>query len=277
MAKKKPVDELFHHDFDGIQEYDNDLPGWWKWLFYICILFAFGYLVHYHVIGTGDLQRAEYMKELNPDYSSTLDEASGGILSPYASPFLARDENFSPRVKAELAKLADASFEESLMRAMSKANPAQLEKLKASFPDVYKTFATGGFSSSGATAAAPEPTIEAPLKDAAALAEGKKVFETQCFTCHGKLGEGGIGPNMTDEYWIHGGEIGNLITTIRKGVPEKDMISWKTTLKPEQIDAVASYILMKLQGTNPPNAKAPQGEKKSAQAPVAPAAAPAAK
>jgi cytochrome c oxidase cbb3-type subunit 3 len=147
------------------------------------------------------------------------------------------------------------------MRAMAKADPAQLAKLQQAFPDVYKQYASGGMQPAASTAAAKKPTIAEPLKDAKALAAGKQVFETQCFTCHGKLGEGGIGPNMTDEYWIHGGTIADVIHTLRVGVPAKGMIAWDKTLTPDQIDAVASYILVKLQGTTPPNGKAPQGEK----------------
>ena len=81
-----------------------------------------------------------------------------------------------------------------------------------------------------------------------------------CVPCHGQLGEGGVGPNMTDEYWIHGGEIADLVHTINVGVPEKGMISWAPILSKKQMQQVASYILT-LQGTNPPNAKEPQGKK----------------
>jgi mono/diheme cytochrome c family protein len=261
MKKQKPQDELLHHNFDGIEEFDNDLPGWWKNLFYICILFAVVYFAYYHVFGIGDSSRVEYLKEINPQYSPALAEA-GGLMTAYHSPFFARDENLSPRVRAELQKIADAPFDEALMRAMAKADPAQLAKLQQAFPAVYQRYVTGGLPAAGAGASsAPEPTIAEPLKDAKALATGKQIFETQCFTCHGKLGEGGIGPNMTDEYWIHGGTIGNVITTIRKGVPAKGMISWEKTLTPDQVNAVASFILLKLQGTTPPNPKPPQGEK----------------
>ncbi|MFM8487873.1 MAG: c-type cytochrome, partial [Bacteroidota bacterium] len=65
--------------------------------------------------------------------------------------------------------------------------------------------------------------------------------------------------NMTDEYWIHGGGIKNVFKTIKYGVPEKGMISWQSQLKPSDMQKVASYILT-LKGTNPPNAKAPQGD-----------------
>ena len=268
MAKNKPVDEVFHHSFDGIQEFDNELPGWWKWLFYISIVFAVVYMLHFHVFGTGDSSRVEYMKEMNPNYSSTLDAASGGLLTPYQSPFLANEENLSPRVRAEIARMSDATFEQSVMRSMSKANAQQLEKLKNAFPDIYKTYSTGGFTTGGSSAASNEPTIAAPLKDAASLAAGKQIFDTQCFTCHGKAGEGLIGPNMCDDYWIHGGTLPDVIRIIRKGVPEKGMITWERTLNPDQIDQVASYIMLKLQGTTPPNPKAPQGEKAVAAPPA---------
>lgn len=264
MTDKKPKDEVLDHDFDGIQEYDNQLPGWWKKLFYITIAFAVVYLLHFHVLGTGDLSRAEYMKEIDPNYTEPLVEVSGGVFNRYSSPFLANEDNLTPRVRAELNNILNAPFDEQMYRAMSKASPEQLEKLKAIFPELYAQFESGAMqqpmqpSAGSATIAS---TLTEPLTDAAALTDGKKTFDIHCFSCHGKAGEGGIGPNMTDEYWIHGGKMQDLLKTIYKGVPAKGMIAWEKTLSPEQMDNVASYILMKLQGTNPPNAKAPEGQK----------------
>lgn len=97
------------------------------------------------------------------------------------------------------------------------------------------------------------------LTDAAALAEGKEIYTASCMVCHGANGEGTVGPNFTDKYWIHGGRINDLFKTIKYGVPEKGMISWQSQLRPAAIQKVASYILS-LQGTNPPNPKAPQGD-----------------
>ena len=97
------------------------------------------------------------------------------------------------------------------------------------------------------------------LSDDADLAAGKEVFLTTCATCHGKLGEGGVGPNFTDEYWVHGGDIKDLFKVVKYGVPEKGMISWAKQLRPKTIQQVSSYILS-LQGTNPPNGKEPEGE-----------------
>lgn len=97
------------------------------------------------------------------------------------------------------------------------------------------------------------------LTDAAALGEGELIFKNSCAACHGQKGEGLVGPNFTDEYWLHGGGIKNVFKTIKYGVPEKGMISWSSQLKPADIQKVASYILT-LKGTNPPNPKAPQGQ-----------------
>lgn len=87
---------------------------------------------------------------------------------------------------------------------------------------------------------------------------GKAIFMTNCVACHGAMGEGGIGPNLTDEYWIHGGDIKDIFKTVKYGVPEKGMVPWEQTLTPGQIAEVSSYILT-LQGTNPANAKGPEG------------------
>ena len=97
------------------------------------------------------------------------------------------------------------------------------------------------------------------LADASSLASGKEIYETNCVACHGTEGQGGVGPNFADNYWIHGGSIQNIFSTIKYGVIEKGMIPWQDQLRPQEMQAVASYILT-FQGTNPPNAKEPQGE-----------------
>lgn len=88
---------------------------------------------------------------------------------------------------------------------------------------------------------------------------GQTIFNTYCSACHGMLGEGGVGPNLTDNYWVHGGDITAVFKTIKYGVPEKGMIAWNTQLRPVEMQKVASYI-MTLVGTTPPNPKEPQGE-----------------
>jgi cytochrome c oxidase cbb3-type subunit 3 len=97
------------------------------------------------------------------------------------------------------------------------------------------------------------------MTDAASLGEGELIFKGVCAACHGQKGEGLVGPNFTDEYWIHGGGIKDLFKVIKYGVPDKGMIAWSAQLKPVDMQKVASYILT-LKGTNPPNPKEPQGE-----------------
>jgi len=99
------------------------------------------------------------------------------------------------------------------------------------------------------------------LTDAATLAQGRSIFQQFCRACHGEVGEGNqVGPNLADPYWIHGGGINNVFRTIKYGVPEKGMQSWKGDLRPSEMQAVASYIIS-LEGTDPPNAMPPQGER----------------
>jgi cytochrome c oxidase cbb3-type subunit III len=97
------------------------------------------------------------------------------------------------------------------------------------------------------------------LTEAADLASGEKVFTQNCAACHGKAGEGIVGPNLTDDYWLHGGSIKDVFKTIKYGWPEKGMRSWKDDLSPVQIAQVSSWIKSR-HGSNPPNAKAQQGE-----------------
>jgi cytochrome c oxidase cbb3-type subunit 3 len=104
------------------------------------------------------------------------------------------------------------------------------------------------------------------IADAAGIAAGKKIFAGTCFPCHGANGEGNVvGPNLTDKYWLHGGSLGNIFKTITTGVPDKGMQAWGKTYSPTDIKNLSSFILS-LQGTNPPNAKAPQGDLYTAEA-----------
>lgn len=98
------------------------------------------------------------------------------------------------------------------------------------------------------------------VKDAARIKKGEELYITNCAACHGKQGEGKVGPNLTDEFWIHGGDIKSIFKTVKYGIPEKGMISWQAQLGPSQIQDVSSYIKT-LKGTNPANPKAPQGDK----------------
>jgi cytochrome c oxidase cbb3-type subunit 3 len=96
--------------------------------------------------------------------------------------------------------------------------------------------------------------------DAGVLAAGKTVYMQNCVACHAPDGGGTVGPNLTDEYWIHGGTVNNIFKTIKYGIPEKGMISWEKTLTVKQTSDVSNFILS-LQGTKPANPKEPQGTK----------------
>ena len=184
---EKEKDIMFEHAHDGIYELDNDLPPWWKYGFYLTIIWAFLYLLNYHVLGTGKLQLAEYKEEL---------------------------------------AIAETAKQERMALMKNNVN---------------------------------EETVIA-LNDVEAITAGKDIFTKNCVACHGQSAEGMVGPNLTDEFWIHGGGIKNVFKTITNGVPAKGMISWKSQLSAIQIQSVASYILT-LKGTNPANPKAPEGNK----------------
>jgi cytochrome c oxidase cbb3-type subunit III len=172
------------HDFDGIQEYDNDLPPWWKYMFYATIVFAVGYMLHYHVFRTGALQEEEYEMEMQM-----------------------------------AALLASRNVED---------------------PNAVTNFEL--------------------LTDAGALESGKALYLQNCAACHGQAGEGTVGPNLTDEYWIHGGNVNDIYRTVKFGVPSKGMVPWQGKMTKDQMLEVSSYIVS-LKGSNPPNAKEAQGEK----------------
>lgn len=96
------------------------------------------------------------------------------------------------------------------------------------------------------------------LTDEASINAGKAVFQSTCFACHGKQGEGGVGPNLTDDFWLHGGSVQDVFKSIKYGWADKGMKSWKDDFSPVQIAQIASYV-KSLHGTNPPNAKPAQG------------------
>ena len=179
-------DELLDHNYDGIHEFDNDLPPWWKYGFALTIVFAIGYLAYYHVFKTGQLQGAEYATEMR---------------------------------------------QAALVVAATTDDPNQL-------------------------------TTYAALTAPAELSSGKNVFTTNCAPCHGASAEGKVGPNLTDEFWLHGGEVNHIYKTIKFGVNDKGMVAWKGKLSGKQMLQVTSYILS-LKGSKPANAKPPQGEKEA--------------
>ncbi|WP_100430021.1 cbb3-type cytochrome c oxidase N-terminal domain-containing protein [Flavobacterium sp. 1] len=190
LTRTVPIEDekqlLMDHDYDGIKELDNNLPPWWVYLFYACIIFSAIYLVRYEIMGAPD-QETELKNEL-------------------------------AQAKVEVA-----------------------EYMKTA-PDLMD-----------------EKTVTL-LTEPADLDAGKAIFTTNCVACHRADAGGQIGPNLTDDHWILGGGIKNLFHTITNGGRDgKGMIAWKGTLKPKEIQAVASYVIS-LRGSNPKDPKAPDGE-----------------
>ncbi|NUP11236.1 MAG: c-type cytochrome [Polyangiaceae bacterium] len=97
-------------------------------------------------------------------------------------------------------------------------------------------------------------------KDRGTVEQGQELFSQNCVTCHSEGGKGNIGPNLTDDYWLHGGEPMNVYGTIRDGFLSKQMPAWGKQLGEDRVRAVAAYVLT-LKGTNAAGGKAPQGEK----------------
>lgn len=183
---EKEAEILMDHDYDGIKELDNNLPPWWKYGFYLTIVVAIVYMIHYHGAKTGNLQAAEYAEEV---------------------------------------KAAEIAIAEHMKNSANNVDESSVKML----------------------------TAEADLKT------GKDLFISTCAACHGQLGEGGVGPNLTDDYWVHGGSVVDIFKTVKYGWPDKGMKSWKEDLSPMQMAQVTSFIKT-LRGTNPPKQKEKQGD-----------------
>ena len=105
-----------------------------------------------------------------------------------------------------------------------------------------------------------ESELVALLEEPAELASGEEIFKDKCALCHGEFGEGLIGPNLTDNYWLHGqGNISDIVNTIRSGVPDKGMVAWKDRIPEKNILQIAAYI-KSLKGTQAEGAKEPDGK-----------------
>ena len=185
VAIEKEHDILLDHNYDGIRELDNALPPWWKYSFYISIVWAFFYLGYYYFCG-GPSSRDEYVAEVQQAKIDVEEYNKKNALNV--------DENN--------VKMADAS----------------------------------------------------------GITDGADIFKTNCTACHGNSGEGNqVGPNLTDDFWLHKGSINDIFKSVKYGWPAKGMKSWRADLSPVQIKNVVSYIRT-LHGTKPANAKAPQGD-----------------
>ncbi|MCC7441541.1 MAG: c-type cytochrome [Bdellovibrionales bacterium] len=129
----------------------------------------------------------------------------------------------------------------------------QAERRKEELAELTSLAASGGSKIPS------EDELQAMGKDPGRRSAGAAVFSTKCASCHGNRGEGGIGPNLTDRHWIHGGRLTDVFNVITQGVPVKGMPPWGALLKQEEVEGVTAFVAS-LAGTNPPGGKAPQGE-----------------
>jgi cytochrome c oxidase cbb3-type subunit 3 len=97
------------------------------------------------------------------------------------------------------------------------------------------------------------------MLDEAGIAAGRSIFTSTCVACHSADGGGSVGPNLTDDYWLHGGSLKDIFKTIKYGVPEKGMKSWKDDYSPIQIAQLTSFI-KSIKGNKVATAKEPQGD-----------------
>lgn len=183
MSQK--VDELLDHDADGIKEYDNALPRWWLYGFYLTIVFAVVYMVNFFVLAEPLVGHKNQIAEYDAELAS--------------------------------AKLASGNVPKKDMSSLT------------------------------------------VLTDGASLQRGKEIFEgtdALCATCHRADLGGQVGPNLTDEYWLHGCSLKDVMTSIMTGYPDKGMLPYGSTnkLSDDDLQKVASYIIS-MHGTNPADPK----------------------
>jgi len=172
------------HEYDGIVELDNQLPRWWRNLFYATIIFSIIYVWHYE-FGVGPSIQDEFNAQMNALELQRLAKSSGAGLS-----------------------------EEKLL---------------------------------------------AVIADAQEKSKGKAIFDFRCASCHGLQGGGGIGPNLVDKFWMNGnGKPISVAQLIKDGVPAKGMPPWGAILSESELYAVTAYV-HSMKGSNPVNAKEPQG------------------
>lgn len=176
---------LMNHEYDGIEELDNNLPPWWKFGFYLSIVAAVIYMFNYHILEISPLQEEEYALEIQ-------------------------------QAEIDVAKyLKDQALNVDENTVVALISPKEINN-------------------------------------------GKKLFQQYCVACHVEGGAGNVGPNLTDDYWLYGSDIKGIFKTIKYGA-KNGMKSWQEDFNPVQIQEVASYVLS-LRGTNPPNAKGPEGD-----------------
>ncbi len=195
MSEERDVLRRESHDYDGILEYDNPLPIWWLYLFYVTIAFSFCYMGYYTAKGAA-IARVTHQ---------------GKVLS-WSTSMLALD------LKDQQAKSLNLA-----------ENAGKIE-------------------------------LASYITQVEHITSGAIIFAANCIACHGAKGEGSIGPNLLDEYWIHGHTPEAILKVIATGAAAQGMPAWGPVLGDKKVRDLTAYI-QSIHGNVVANAKAPQGEK----------------
>ena len=293
-------DKLLDHNYDGIQEYDNDLPRWWLSIFGITTIAAVIYVFYVHggFRPSDDELLQQAMAKLHEQQAAAQSDASSESESSALVALLGNQEAIDAGsevfVKNCVAchgskgegligpNLTDQYWihggtPEAIIDIIKKGVPEKgmisWEPMLAEQDILNVTAFIWSIRNTNVAGKAPEgelvtedsdtpgnksQSLDAIAQDAARLASGKEVFVKNCVACHGSKGEGLVGPNLTDPYWIHGGTLSDIHTVITEGVVEKGMIAWKTMLKKKEIEDVTAYI-WSIRNNNE-KGKAPEGD-----------------
>jgi cytochrome c oxidase cbb3-type subunit 3 len=188
---------LTSHSYDGIQEFDNPMPAWWRRVFWATFAFSLGYFAHFQLTGNGASVEQSYAEDMREFRELQAAQALGEKVT-----------------------------EEGLVRLM---------------------------------------------KDPVLMRDARTVFVARCVQCHADHGQGNIGPNLTDDYWLNGGgKLEDLYEIVSNGRTLKGMPNWGQKLRPIELAQVVAYVGT-LSHTNVPG-RAPQGNKVVVEAPATPAA-----
>lgn len=187
--------QLTGHEYDGIVEYDNPMPAWWRRLFWASFVFSLGYYVHYQLTGNGP----------------------------------SVEESYAAEMREQRERMAASALGQEM-------NEAALTRL---------------------------------MHDPAMMKDARSLFVARCAQCHADRGQGNIGPNLTDEYWIYGSAtLLDLLEIIGDGRPLKGMPVWSRTLRPVELAELAAYVGT-LRNSNVPG-RAPQGNRLAPDVTAAP-------
>ena len=289
QSNKKEQALLRPHSIDGIQEYDNKLPLWWVYLFYATIIFGVIYMLRFHVWdgdslvdewradtlaieelreskaphspSEGDAATPEDLEEGKEVYASTCASCHGEKAQGVVGPNLTDDYWLhGTGTPSDIENAVLKGIPEMGMPAWESVLGAKKVQQVVSFVVTLSGTNPEGAKAPQGTQYASQTSANTASTDPQDIAEGKALYDTNCASCHREDAGGLVGPNLVDDYWLHGGSPEQITSSIASGIPEKGMISWAPILGPKKISAIVSYLIS-IQGSSPTSPKAPEGSK----------------